>query len=375
MRVGIMSMQRVVNHGSFMQAYGLKSMVESLGHDVVFVDYKPAPCVAGLRNGGERIKDWLGRVKADVRFTKAGRRLLVSTGAYKLTPIDVEYERCLGLLGVDPCRRNIGERVDTLIIGSDEVFNCTQAGPNVGFCRQLLGQGNNCSAVISYAGSFGHTTLSDLERFQVSADVKECFECFDAVSVRDENSRAILEALKISDVHVHLDPVLVSGVEKMSWKPVFAHGRYAVVYGYGNRFTKFEGEAIRAVARKRGVELLAVYGHQDFCDKNIDCGPDEILNYFKHAAFVVTDTFHGAIFSIISHTPFVVIKRSQNANKLTDLLDRLSLKDRLAATPEDISHILSQDLRFEKADEIRRAARESSIAYLRKSISVGGKER
>ncbi len=36
MRVGIMSMQRVVNHGSFMQAYGLKSMIESLGHEVLF---------------------------------------------------------------------------------------------------------------------------------------------------------------------------------------------------------------------------------------------------------------------------------------------------------------------------------------------------
>lgn len=42
MRVGIMSMQRVVNHGSFMQAYGLKSMIESLGHEVLFVDYKPS---------------------------------------------------------------------------------------------------------------------------------------------------------------------------------------------------------------------------------------------------------------------------------------------------------------------------------------------
>ena len=48
MCVGIMSMQRIVNHGSFMQAYGLKSMIESLGHDVKFVDYRPAPCVPAV---------------------------------------------------------------------------------------------------------------------------------------------------------------------------------------------------------------------------------------------------------------------------------------------------------------------------------------
>lgn len=371
MRVGIMSMQRVVNHGSFMQAYGLKSMIESLGHEVLFVDYRPAPCVPGLRDARGKFKDLLGRIKADVRFTGAGRRSLIATGIYRRTPMDAEYERCLGLLGVDPCRRNIGEHVDVLVIGSDEVFNCTQVGPNVGFCRQLLGQGNNCDAVISYAGSFGHTTLADLEKYHVADDVRNCFSCFDAVSVRDENSRAILEALGIDGVSMHLDPVLVSGVEKMAWKPVTAPERYALVYGYGNRFTKAEGKAVRAVAKKRGVKLLAVYGHQDFCDENVDCGPDEILSYFEGADFAVTDTFHGTIFSAITHTPLAVIKRGQNANKLTDLLDRLSLKDRLAATPEDLSHILDKPMTFGAADAARAAARESSLSYLRHYISAG----
>lgn len=149
-------------------------MIESLGHEVLFVDYKPSSCVPGLRDARGRLKDFLGRIKADVRFTGAGRRALIAAGIYKRTPMDVEYERCLGLLGVDPCKRNIGEHVDVLVIGSDEVFNCTQAGPNVGFCRQLLGWGNNCESVISYAGSFGHTTLSDLEKYHVADDVRNC---------------------------------------------------------------------------------------------------------------------------------------------------------------------------------------------------------
>lgn len=370
MRVGIMSMQRVVNHGSFMQAYGLKSIIEDLGHDVMFVDYKPAPCVPGLRDRGEMFKDWLGRVKADIRFTSAGRRALIATGVYKQGAMDIAYEQCLCLLGVDPYSRNIGEYVDTLVVGSDEVFNCTQAGPNVGFCPQLLGRGNNCRSAISYAGSFGHTTLDDLERYHIVAEVKGCFEGFDAISVRDNNSLNILESLGFEGVQMHLDPVLVSGVEKMAWKPIEAPGRYALVYGYGNRFSKAEGEAVRAVAQKRGVKLLAVYGKQDFCDENIDCGPDEILSYFKGAEFAVTDTFHGSIFSAITHTPFVVFKRGQNANKLTDLLDRLSLNDRLATSPEVVASILNMDTSFEKSDIARANARESAISYLKDNIVV-----
>lgn len=375
MRVGIMSMQRVVNHGSFMQAYGLKVMLESLGYDTIFIDYKPSPCVPGLRGNAGRFKDWLGRAKADIRFTRLGRRALVTAGIYRRTPMDIEYERCLGLLNVDPCKRNIGEHVDALIVGSDEVFNCTQAGPNVGFCRQLLGKGNNCDTAISYAGSFGHTTLSDLRKYNVIDEVKSCFDCFDAISVRDENSRSILDDLGFSNIYMHLDPVLVSGVERIPWKPVMTPKRYAIVYGYENRFTKAEGEAIKAVARKRRVELLAVYGHQEFCDKNIDCGPDEILSYFDGADFVVTDTFHGTIFSVITRTPFAVVKREQNVNKLTDLLSRLSLEARLAATPEGLDRILDLDPMFGSIDSVRSVARRDSLAYLQSSISTGAKKR
>ena len=125
------------------------------------------------------------------------------------------------------------------------------------------------------------------------------------------------------------------------------------------------------MARRRGVKLLAVYGHQDFCDENVDCGPDEILSYFRGAEFVVTDTFHGTIFSVITHTPFAVIKRGQNANKLIDLLKRLSLEDRLAATPEALPCVLDQTMTFDKLDAVRAAARESSLSYLRNNISVG----
>ena len=39
-KVGIMSMQRIKNYGSFLQAYGLKKNVENLGYDVEFVDYE-----------------------------------------------------------------------------------------------------------------------------------------------------------------------------------------------------------------------------------------------------------------------------------------------------------------------------------------------
>ena len=48
MKIGIMTMQRVRNYGSYLQAYGLKKLIESLGHEAVFVDYKIEPSVETL---------------------------------------------------------------------------------------------------------------------------------------------------------------------------------------------------------------------------------------------------------------------------------------------------------------------------------------
>ena len=56
MLVGILSMQKIVNYGSFMQAYSLKKMVESLGHRVVFVDYKPNVLIEDRNDKTKRVR-------------------------------------------------------------------------------------------------------------------------------------------------------------------------------------------------------------------------------------------------------------------------------------------------------------------------------
>lgn len=60
---------------------------------------------------------------------------------------------------------NICPKLDALVIGSDEVFNCTQPGNKVGFSRQLFGKNNNAGKVVSYAASFGSTTYEKLKQY------------------------------------------------------------------------------------------------------------------------------------------------------------------------------------------------------------------
>ena len=64
-KVGIISMQRIRNYGSFMQAYGLKSMIEDLGHSVEFVDYTVEPCLVSdesARNNNKSLTEVLKKI-------------------------------------------------------------------------------------------------------------------------------------------------------------------------------------------------------------------------------------------------------------------------------------------------------------------------
>ena len=83
------------------------------------------------------------------------------------------------------------------------------------------------------------------------------------------------------------------------------------------------------------MKVYAIGGIQKCADRFVDCSPFEVLAYFRNAEEVITDTFHGSIFSVITHRPFTTLIRKSvgnsygNEEKLSDLLERLDLADKL----------------------------------------------
>ena len=69
------------------------------------------------------------------------------------------------LLGIAD-EMNYNPTVDCLVIGSDEVFNCIQKNSNVGYSPELFGKNNHAKKLITYAASFGNTTLEKLEKYK-----------------------------------------------------------------------------------------------------------------------------------------------------------------------------------------------------------------
>lgn len=358
--VGIMSMQRVLNYGSFMQALSLKKILEELGCNVTFVDYVTEACIEDKNNKKEVIKR---RIK---NFNIA--RKLIDKKNRRQPNV---YDECYYMLGITD-RMEYHKKVDLLIIGSDEVFNCLQSNRNVGFSMELFGKGCRAKKLISYAASFGDTTLKRLKEYGVDGQVSKYLKKFDSISVRDANSLGIVKKLTGVEPCMNFDPVLIGNVENMQWKDI-EENDFLIVYGYHYRFTEEEGKSIVGFARQKGLKVIGLLGEQLFCDENIVCHPDEVITYFKKAKYIITDTFHGLIFSVICHKQFVVFSRDcnntnagkeTNAEKLLDLIDKLGVQDRLILDLNDMPSCLDNMIDYSKIDFIRNCEKKKSIEYL-----------
>lgn len=359
-KIGILSMQRIINYGSFLQAFSLKSMLESIGHTVEFVDYHPGGTLAPV--SGKLRKIW-NILKLDAPFSHRIQYLNFKRQFAE------KYHPSLGLTK-EP---NYAPRLDILIIGSDEVFNCTQSNPNVGYSPELFGAGIPADKVITYAASFGNTTLDKLDRYEKTSEISSLLNKMDAISVRDENSWDIVRSLTGRTPAIHPDPVLAyEYIDKCGLPRIDADEDYLLLYAYPGRINDVEIEWIRDYAAKKGLKIYAAGGVQRHADRFLDCSPFEMLSYFSNAREVITDTFHGTIFSVITHRPFVSIVRKSaggvygNEEKLSDLLRRLELIDRSICSIYETDSVMARGIDYKKTEQIIVSQRRSAEEYLRK---------
>lgn len=372
-KVGIMSMQRIANYGSFLQAYALKQLIEELGYTVEFVDYHVGVPV---------VKEDADSKNKFVRKLEKGLEIFRYKASFFHKLSFIRYKQTFGkkympLLGVTETM-NYNPKLECLVIGSDEVFNCIQKNANVGYSLELFGKDNRAKRLITYAASFGNTTLEKLIKYRKEDEIKECLREFDVISVRDENSGKIVEALTENEPIYNLDPVLTYDYLHLCDKipEISSTEKYLILYAYSGRISDSEADWIASYAKRKGLKIYALGGIQKCADRFIDCSPFEVLAYFKNAAEVITDTFHGSIFSVITHRTFTTLVRESvgnsygNEEKLSDLLKRLGLLQRMTMDIADIEKINAQQIDYKSVDEILEMQRECARTYLRENIKT-----
>lgn len=373
MKVGIISMQRVFNYGSFMQAYSLKKNIEALGCEVEFVDYHAGePLITENVSGNSKLdaKELIARITPPYINSKK----LMSDYWNKMGQCEDRYvNKYLKLLGVTK-EKSYNKKVDAIVIGSDEVFNCVQSNPDVGFSPELFGANANATKVISYAGSFGNTTMEQIEKYGKKEELAKYFNDFDAISVRDKNSVSIIKELVNKEPEYHLDPVFLYDYEKEIPKKAPLKD-YIVVYAYQCRLRKSECREISRFAKKNNKKIVCLCGPQRYLKGYVPADPFEVLYYIKNADYVITDTFHGSVFSIKYNKQFAVLLRKGhgkvygNNEKLYDLLSRFGIADRVV-NDKKIDDVIHNNIDYDSINRQIQTQKDRSISYLKKSLGL-----
>lgn len=351
-------MQKVPNYGSFLQAYALKQLLLKAGADSVdYLDIKKGRQFLPNNNTGK----WYYQLKnlhLSQIVSKIKTRNYLKVRNARFTPYYEFFKN-----------DNASDVIyDLAVIGSDEVFNCCQPSP-WGFSRQLFGDVENSRRVITYAASFGSTTLKKIEQFDLNGEIKECLCKLSAISIRDDNSLQIVKDLTGITPQKHWDPVLIYGYKEeleRNVEAIIPREDYMIVYSYAGRISdKMEIKNIRAFAKNNGLKLYSLFCNYSWCDGEIiPEHPLQVPAIFKKAKYAVSDTFHGTIFSIISHTKFGTLVRDGNVHKLSSLLEGLGLIERIVTKPEALASVLVKDINYNDVESLLEKERIHTSDYL-----------
>lgn len=356
-KIGIISMHRIINYGSFLQAYGLKRLIEDQTNcSVEFIDYKYEKSLVENDIIHETIIEKIKKNRSIVQYLKKKKYFK-----------DVEKALIIDLKKIGIDQINYSRYVDSVVIGSDEVFNCMQPYP-VGYSKNLFGKGYEDKNVISYAASFGHTKIENLRKKGIDSEVSEMLSKFKAISVRDKNSASIIKELLNIEPEQHMDPVLIYEYEYEIDHYKIEETGYIIVYAYAGRLTVSEEKFIKQFAKKHNKKIYSIGHYSRIADKNIICNPFYVFSYFKKADYIITDTFHGTIFSIKTNSKFCTLIRDSNRNKLEYLLKALNQYNRAVQSLQDIERLYNIDINYTSTNKIIETERKRSKQYLKDNL-------
>lgn len=372
MDVSILSMQRVQNFGSLLQSFALKTLLESLDCRVSFLDIEPREADNALLSSrqassgeGEPCGTFLSKLRKLDRYFL--NRVRIKLRSRQQNVLFEEFRK--DILGIGPY--TVNENCDLCVIGSDEVFNCLSPSP-WGFTGQLFGDIPQAKKVITYAASCGSTRLNQVPE-SVARRISEAFRKISAFSVRDRNTYEFASALAKGEIQEHLDPVAVTDFSAEMEKAALPAGlpkRYCVVYSYYNRICEQEDiRQIRAFCKQKGLAIIAVGAPQKWIRNYPVTNPFSMLKIFENAEFVITDTFHGTIFSAKYAKRFAVMVRDSNCNKLGDLIERLSIENHRVVCFGELDRAYAVQKNHAIHERLLRE-RERTLHYLRENIEA-----
>ena len=339
MKIYTITCHAVQNHGACLQAYALMTYLQNLGHEVEIIDYRPKGLYSGysLWACPNRYKNrTLLRLLYIV--AKLPFRLMLLPRRWKFEKFVQQY------LNISPNRYESFEQLrknnlegDLFICGSDQIWNTYYyCGTDRAFYLDFI---DDKSRKVSYGASFGFTSIkAGYEDF-----VSQKLSNLNAISVREESGKEIVTSLGLNSTLV-VDSVLL--LPYSHWKSLVVdrpHEKFILVYDFEN------SELIRDIAlRLAELKNLKIYSigasRLSYANKNFrNKGPLDFLQLAYDAEYIIGNSFHAVLFSIIFKKEFFIVRREDGLNsRMEDILRRYNLITRAVVSQIDDNKLLEK---------------------------------
>ena len=358
-------MHAVNNYGSVLQTLATQHIFERLGCEVETLDYiqdmlQMNSVIKILKNGGP---GWKIKCKQVILhfMPKSKKTKKTQFDEFRNKYLHISKRRYLSPqeLIKDP------PLADVYCTGSDQTWNTTLHGVNPAYFLAFVPQGKKR---IAFSASFGIQELPQ-DHIQMA---KELLSKYDAISVREESGLKILQQLGIRNAQQVLDPTLV--VDNGFWDKLASDRLYKqdYIFVYQLNASSTFSQYVNSFAKKKNMKVLYTRSRKNTELEDAihieNPSPEDVLSLFKYSSYVITDSFHATVFSLVFHCDFVDIYPPFFSTRIESLLNLTNLSSRHVTDMNNMNYF-DTPIDYDKVDEILEKEREKTIQFLKKSIS------
>lgn len=338
MKIGILTLPLHTNYGGILQAYALQTVLERMGHEVEIFNrkasFKMLPIYKRpLYYGGRLLK----KVFIDSR-TVIRREYIIK----KEYPIVSQYtqrfiDKYIHCCWIDDLTEINGEKFDMIVVGSDQIWR-----PR--YFTKMWSK-NLTNAFLSFANSwnikrYAYAASFGVDEWEYPDDISECLRKavsqFDAISVREKIGVDLCEKYLHQTAVLVLDPTIL--LCKEDYIQLIENANQPKSEGslfcYILDSSLEKDGLVTRIAREKKLNPFHIKAESlsrtNSVNERIHKPVEAWLRGFYDAEFVITDSFHACVFSILFGKPFIAVgNKDRGLSRFSSLLEMFSLKHNL----------------------------------------------
>lgn len=332
MKVGIVTFHNAHNYGAILQSIALKNVIQELGYDCEIVDYQNNniknnyrvnlySLITGLKRNPWRVDIMLSRIPFFVARFIRSQIFKFSIKKY-CTPISLK-----------------NFKPELFVFGSDQIWNGNITGDDDFYLGNI--PGFDSTDKVSYAASLGLGKKSFLYQNKI------LLKTFRKLGVREESLMRSLEKIGLEST-LNIDPTLLLPPQK--WERILSlspHEKtdkeYVLIYAMRDRNAVLE--IASRISKESDIPIKEIkskkyFSVEDIFTPNGYASVREFVRLIRNASIVITDSFHGTVFSILFNTPFYSVSlKDKGDDRIQNLIEKLKI-DGHFETPKNIASIV-----------------------------------